>query len=64
MGKQGLGLRGDVENVALDKNPGNFLALLKVFGEIDSELHRHLHQPRAKNVTYLSQVIALGFLKY
>ena len=54
LGKQGLGLRGDVENVTSEKNPGNFLALLKVFAENDSVLYRHLHQPRAKNVTYLS----------
>ena len=54
LGKQGLGLRGDLEDIASEKNPGNFLALLKVFAENDSVLHRHLHQPRAKNVTYLS----------
>ena len=54
LGKQGLGLRGDLEDVASEKNPGNFLALLKVFTENDSVLYRHLHQPRAKKVTYLS----------
>ena len=54
LGKQGLGLRGDLEDIASEKNPGNFLALLKVFAENDPLLHRHLHQPRAKNVTYLS----------
>ena len=30
------------------------MALLKVFAENDPVLHGHLHQPRAKNVTYLS----------
>ena len=54
LGKQGLGLRGDLEDVASEKNPGNFLTLLKVFAENDPVLHRHLHQPRAKNATYMS----------
>ena len=54
LGKQGLGLQDDLEDIASEKNPGNFLALLKVFAENDPVLHRHLHQPRAKNVTYLS----------
>ena len=54
LGKQGLGLQGDLEDVASEKNPGNFLALLKVFAENGPVLHIHLHQPRAKIVTYLS----------
>ena len=36
------------------KNPGNFLALLAMITEDDSLLYRHLHQPRARNATYLS----------
>ena len=54
LGKQGLGLQGDLEDIASEKNPGNFLTLLKVFAENNLVLHRHLHQPRAKTVTYLS----------
>ena len=52
--KQGLALRGDVEDVCSQKNPGNFLALLAMLAESDSVLHSHLYQPKAKNVTYLS----------
>ena len=51
---QGLPLRGDIETVTSYNNPGNFLALLKVFAENDSVLQAHLYQPRAKNVTHLS----------
>ena len=54
LGKQSLGLRGDLEDIASEKNSGNFLALLKVLAKNDPVLQRHLHQPRAKNVTYLS----------
>ena len=49
-----LPLRGDAEGVCSQKNPGNFLALLKMLAESDSLLHSHLYQPRAKNATYLS----------
>ena len=52
--KQGLPLQGDIETVAPHNNPGNFLALLKVFAENNSVLHAHLHWPRARNATYLS----------
>lgn len=41
-------LYSDVEDVLSVKNPGNFLA------ESDNLLYRHLHQPRARNATYLS----------
>ena len=36
------------------RNPGNFLALLKVFAETDPVLQSHLRQPRLRNATYLS----------
>ena len=36
------------------KNPGNFLALLKPFAEHDSVLHANVHQPKARNASYLS----------
>ena len=51
--KQGLPLRDDAEDVCSQKNPSNFLALLKMLAESDSLLHSHLYQPRAKNATYL-----------
>ena len=54
LAKQGLALRGDVENVCSNKNPGNFLALLAMFAESDSILCNHLQKPRARNATYLS----------
>lgn len=54
MAKQGLLFRGENEDVDSEKNPGNFLALMKLFAETDPVLHDHLYQPRAKNVTHLS----------
>ena len=54
LGKQGLPFRGDVKNLSLPHNPGNFLALLKVFAENDEILKKHLTTPKAKNATYLS----------
>ena len=55
LGKQGLPLRGDKEDISdSTKNPGNFLALLKMLSNNDPLLFRHLHAPRAKNATYLS----------
>ena len=38
--------RGDVEDVTLNRNPGNFLALLKSYAETDPILFQHLHHPR------------------
>lgn len=43
-----------MEDVTLDRNPGNFLALLKSFAETDPILFQHLYHPKSKNVTYLS----------
>ena len=55
LAKQGLPFRGDIEVVDSEKNPGNFLALMKRFvAETDLGLHDHLYQHRANNVTYLS----------
>ena len=53
LAKQGLPFLGDIEDLNLNKNPGNFLALLIIFAEIDS-LFSHLNTPRAKNATYIS----------
>ena len=45
---------GDKEDISdSTKNPGNFLALLKMLSNNDPLLFRHLHAPRAKNATYL-----------
>ena len=52
LAKQGSPFRGDIENVETVKNPGNFLALMKLFAESDPVLHDHVYKPRAKNVTY------------
>lgn len=52
--KQGLALRGHRENLRDEINPGNFLALMKVFAQTDEILQSHLEKPRAKNATYLS----------
>lgn len=54
LAKQGVALRGDPESLEGDKNPGNFLALAKVFSENDSSLRQHLNRPRMRNATYLS----------
>jgi hypothetical protein len=54
LARQGLPLRGHRENAVPKSNPGNFLALLKSYAEVDSILHKHLNQPNARNVTYLS----------
>ena len=55
LGKQGLPFHCDVENLSFPKNPGNFLALLKVFAENDEILKKHLTTPNVKNTTYLSR---------
>lgn len=54
LAKQGLPFRGGVENLSLPNNPGNFLALLKVFSVNDEILKKHLTTPKARNATYLS----------
>ena len=56
LAKQGLPFRGDVEGVQTNKNPGNFLALLKDYAATDDVLFKHLNSPRAKNATYLSPI--------
>ena len=54
LAKEGVLFRGDVEDVNLNKNPGNFLALLKDYAETDPILHKHLYTPKARNATYIS----------
>ena len=54
LAKQGIAFRGKVEDIELNKNPGNFLALLKTFAESDEVLYDHLYNTRAKNATHLS----------
>ena len=48
LAKQGVPFRGDVEDVNLNENPGNFLALLKDHAETDPILHKHLYTPKAR----------------
>lgn len=50
LAKQGLPFR-DHEDLNLDKKPGNFLAISKVFAENCEVLRQHLSNPRAKNAT-------------
>ena len=54
LAKQGVPFHGDVEDVNLNKNPGNFLALLKDYAETDPILHKHLYTPKARCATYIS----------
>ena len=54
LAKQGLPFQGDVEDFKSNKNPGNFLALLKDYAATDNTLFDHLNSPRAKNATYIS----------
>ena len=54
LAKQGLPLRGDVEDINGVKNPGHFLALLKDYASKDEILYQHLHFPKAINATYMS----------
>ena len=56
LAKQGLSFRGDVECSlqSNQKNPGNFLALLKNYAAADEDLFNHLNTPKAKNATYVS----------
>ena len=54
LARQGLALRGHRENITASSNPGNFLALLKSYAEVDDVLYAHLYKPRARNATYLS----------
>ena len=51
LAKQVLPFRGDVDDLNLSKNPGNFLALLKTFAETDNVLFSYHDSPRAKNAT-------------
>ena len=50
-----LDIRGDVEDLNLSKNPGNFLALLKTFAETNKVLFSHHSSPRAKNALIFLQ---------
>lgn len=45
---------GIMHSILYVKNPGNYLALIKLFSESDTVLPDHLYQPRAWNVMYSS----------
>ena len=53
-GRQCIALRGHREKLDQSENPGNFLALLKVFSEGDPTLVAHLQTETVSRVTYLS----------
>ena len=53
-GKQGIALRGHIEDSGSpDDNPGNFLALIKMFAAKDTILQDHISKPLLRNVTYI-----------
>ena len=54
LARQGLALRGNIEDLSSHRNPGNFLALLTMMAESDNVLYTHLSQRRARNAKYLS----------
>lgn len=57
-GKQGIALRGHVEDQQDDSNnPGNFLALLQLKACNDEILKKHLEMPLQKTATYKSPQI-------
>ena len=52
-GRQCIALRGDVEKVDVQCNPGNFLAMMVIANHSDI-LKKHLEKPCQSNATYLS----------
>ena len=57
LNKQGLPIRGDVEDLS-NKNPGNYLALLKEYAATDKILIDLLNSPRAINSSPLHKMIS------
>ena len=53
-GKQCIALRGHREDINSNNKFGNFLAILKLLSETNSELMDYLEAPSAKNATYIS----------
>lgn len=53
-GRQCIALRGHREKLNQSENPGNFVALLKVFSEGNSTLEAHLQTAGSARVTYIS----------
>lgn len=53
-GRQCIALRGDVEKVDAQGNPGNLLAILKDIASHSDVLRKHLEEPRQSNAIYLS----------
>ena len=57
-GKQYNALRGHREDIHNSSNNcGNFLAILKLLSETNSDLKHHLDAPSARNATYISPYI-------
>lgn len=53
-GRQCIALRGHREKLNQSENPGNFVALLKVFSEGNSTLEAHFQTAGSARVTYIS----------
>ena len=53
-GRQCIALRGDHEQPDSAGNPGNFLALMKLFSNHDEVLQEHMKHPQMRNATYIS----------
>ena len=53
-GKQGIALRGHIEDTeSPSNNPGNFLALIKMFAAENTVLNDHISKPVLKIATYI-----------
>ena len=53
-GKQCIALRGSIEQLDTEGNPGNFLALLKLLSDHNDILQKHLETPAMRNAKYIS----------
>ena len=57
-GKQCIALRGHCEDIHNSSNNcGNFLAILKLLSETNSDLKHHLVAPSTRNTTYIYLLI-------
>ena len=64
LAKQGLPLRGDVEDINGVKNSGHFLALLKDYASKDEILYQHLYFPKGRNATYMSSTTQNNIINF
>ena len=57
LGKLSLSFRGhreEIDVIDIEKNPGNFIAVLRELSHYYPDLDKHLREPLRKDVTYLS----------